>query len=80
MSSYEEYAEEKQLLDGLVEEGRRIVEIKEDLDGAVVLFSALPESSERKEAGSISLRLSTADARKHVAVLLIRQQAVPQEL
>lgn len=75
MSTYEEYAAEKEQLDFLLEEGRRIVAFKEDLDGAVVVFSKPLADNMQNEANEpVVIRLGTADARKHVAVLLIRQQ------
>ncbi|MGN7453655.1 hypothetical protein ACTHPH_02435 [Paenibacillus pasadenensis] len=77
MSAYEAYAEEKQRLDALVEEGRLIEEIREDLDGAVIRFSAAPGAARGTgEDAALGLRIGTADARKHAAVLLIRQLAV----
>lgn len=59
MSAYEAYAEEKQRLDALVEEGRLIEEIREDLDGAVIRFRL---RRERRGTGR-TLRSGCASAR-----------------
>ncbi|MDP4099286.1 hypothetical protein OIN60_21455 [Paenibacillus sp. P96] len=69
MSAYELYAAEKLELDGLVESGYQIRSVQEGLDGADVrlVHPGLPE-------GEASLRLLTADARKYLTVLLLRER------
>ena len=69
MSSYHEYAVEKEKVDFYQLSGYRITNVIESLDGAYVEFT-LQENSEHKQ----SLVVSTADGRKYLSSLVFEQQ------
>lgn len=69
MSAYEEYCEEKQAVDALLEDGFKIVGINEALDGMEIRFRKQPPESDEAQ-----LLLLTADARKYVSNLIINKQ------
>lgn len=76
MSAFEDFDKERQAVDELLQQGYRVVNITEDLDGARVTFThsgQLPSP--------VELVLLTADARKHVttAVFAGRKPAEPIE-
>ncbi|MGK9252067.1 hypothetical protein [Paenibacillus humicus] len=73
MSACESAWEEKRLLDRLLEEERSILDVREDLDGTVVRFSAPVAGSGRHASSPCLIRLQSADARKYVANLVILQ-------
>ncbi len=73
MTACESAWEEKQLLDRLLEEGRSILDVREDLDGTLVRFSAPGVRSGRHSPVTRLIRLESADARKYVANLVILQ-------
>ncbi|MBB3110764.1 hypothetical protein FHS18_002831 [Paenibacillus phyllosphaerae] len=65
MAAFDEYMREKESIDELLASGYRITAIREDLDGAAVLFKRAGTPAEVSE-----LQLLTADARKYVVTLL----------
>jgi hypothetical protein len=65
MSSWHQYMKEKEQIDGLIESGCLITEIKEGLDGDLVRFERGADVQE--------LLLLTADARKYIGSALIEQ-------
>lgn len=67
MSEYEQFMREKQKLDNFVSQKFKIVGVKEDLNGALL-------DLEHPGGETASLHLETANARKYVAALLIRQE------
>ncbi|GGF94867.1 hypothetical protein [Paenibacillus abyssi] len=69
MSAYEEFWEEKQEIDALMEKGFTIVGVAEIMDGMDVRFAR--EASEPNQTG---LRLLSADARKYIVGLIIEKQ------
>ncbi|MCA1038061.1 hypothetical protein LCM00_00955 [Bacillus infantis] len=68
MSDYQFFLHEKDKIDFYIEKGFRILQVKEDLDGAVILFDN-PVSGIQE-----SIQIGTADARKYFSGLLIRQK------
>jgi hypothetical protein len=67
MSEYKAYIEEKEKIDGLIQEGYRIICVNEDLDGAFVEFERLEDKSRRQ------LQILTADARKYFSNILMTE-------
>lgn len=65
MSAFDEFDQERQAIDELLQQGYRVTRIAEDLDGAKVTFS--PGGPGRSP---VELLLLTADARKHVTTLV----------
>ncbi|MBY0009315.1 hypothetical protein [Paenibacillus typhae] len=76
MSAFAEFDKERQAVDKLLLQGYRIVNIKEDLDGAEVTFVRSGSDSD-----PVKLLLLTADARKHVATAVFagNKPAAPVE-
>lgn len=70
MPTYATSAVEKLEMDRLVASGYRIRAVQEGLDGAGVYFEH-PDSVEQPH---MHMQLLTADARKYLAVLLLREQ------
>ncbi|WP_151733621.1 hypothetical protein [Paenibacillus tengchongensis] len=74
MSAFTEFDQERREINELLEQGYRIVNIEEDLDGARVKFM---------RSGPVAavqvLQLLTADARKHVTTVLPGIQRTPEE-
>lgn len=69
MSSFKEFALEKEKIDLYLYEGYEISKVTESLDGAYVEFEK-PENREEKQ----SLILSTADGRKYLSSIVFEQQ------
>ncbi|MBB6634372.1 hypothetical protein [Cohnella thailandensis] len=67
MTAYDEYAAEKQTIEGLVANGYLIARVNELLDGAEAIF--VKQGAEKEK-----VVLRTADARKHLSYLVIAQQ------
>lgn len=76
MSAFDEFDQERQEIDGLLQQGYSILSIIEDLDGARVKFV---HGNPNKVP--VWLQLLTADARKYVTtvVLAAHLQAAPIE-
>jgi hypothetical protein len=69
MSAFDDFAKERQEVDGLLFKGYTIAGIQEDLDGARVKFvRSEPAKS------TVELLLLTADARKYVTTLIFAGQ------
>jgi len=68
MSDWHHYLEEKAAVDQLVADGFAIVEVSEGLDGDGVRFA-------RPAGGEAELLLTTAEGRKYLGTVLIRQLA-----
>ncbi|ADU29580.1 hypothetical protein [Evansella cellulosilytica] len=68
MSDYQEYLSEWEKIDYLVEQGYRIVRVKESLSGDIVDF----ELSEKN--GVEILHIKTAEGRKYYANLLMQEK------
>lgn len=71
MSEYQEFLQERDRIDFLIQQGYRINHITENLSGAFVNFEKVEESGETQ---SETLQIVTPDARKYFSVLLIKQQ------
>ncbi|MNP71742.1 hypothetical protein D3C76_1681720 [compost metagenome] len=69
MSVWQEMMQEKEMIAELVASGYTIEHIIEDLDGDIVKFSR--DAGEKESIQEV--RLSTADARKYLGVVLIEQ-------
>ena len=69
MSSYREFAEEKEKIDSLKRKGYQIRNVTESLDGAVVEFEHRENREERQK-----LLLETADARKYVSSIVFEER------
>lgn len=74
MSAYDEYAEEKRMIDELLAKGYAIAGVREGLDGAEVLFVKRGSA----EAARAQVHLLTAEARKYMSYLVLVQQAEAQ--
>lgn len=76
MSAFAEFDKERQAVDKLLMQGYGIVNIKEDLDGAVVTFVR-----SGSDGDPVRLLLLTADARKYVATAVFagKKSAAPVE-
>ena len=67
MSEYQEFLQERDRIDFLIQQGYRIMNVTENLSGAFVDF-------EKNEAVNETLQILTPDARKYFSVLLLKQQ------
>jgi hypothetical protein len=67
LSEYQEFLQERDRLDFMVQKGYRIKNVLENLSGAFVEFENLEGESE-------TLQVLTPDARKYFSVLLLNQQ------
>ncbi|MEH7443671.1 hypothetical protein V7201_15270 [Bacillus sp. JJ1122] len=67
MSEYQEFLQERDRLDFMVQKGYRIKNVVENLSGAFVEF-------ENSEGEYETLQILTPDARKYFSVLLLKQQ------
>ncbi|WP_050180392.1 hypothetical protein [Domibacillus robiginosus] len=63
MSDYKEFVKEKEAIDALIDDGYRIIAVKETLEGD---FTEFERHLERKE-----LHLLTAEARKYIGTLIV---------
>jgi hypothetical protein len=70
LSEYQEFLQERDRIDFLVEKGFKIKNITENLSGAFVEFEKTLDSEIENE----TLHILTADARKYFSVVLINQQ------
>ncbi|QOR64638.1 hypothetical protein IM538_12235 [Cytobacillus suaedae] len=66
MSDYQQFLQERDRIDFLLQNGYKIANITENLSGAFVDF-------ENKEKEQETLHIQTADARKYFSVTLIKQ-------
>lgn len=71
MSTFIEYMEEIELIDHYIEQGYKITFIDEHMDGATVTWI----KSDAQE-GDRTMLLKTADARKYLGEVLIKQLAM----
>jgi hypothetical protein len=69
MSSYKEFALEKEKIDFYQHRGYEVSKVTESLDGAFVEFEQPANSEDRQ-----SLVLSTADGRKYLSSIVFEQQ------
>jgi hypothetical protein len=67
MSDYQLFLHERDKIDFYIQKGFSIQQVKEDLDGAAILF-VNPDSGIQE-----TIQVGTADARKYFSGLLIRQ-------
>lgn len=73
MSSHQEFLEEKDKIDYLLQQGYYIKTVRENLSGAFVEFELkIPDPSGKKDATQI-LHIKNADARKYFSSLLMKQ-------
>lgn len=63
MSDYKRFIKEKEKIEALIQDGYRIMAVKETLEGDVVEFKRHLEEKE--------LHLSTAEARKYIGTILV---------
>ncbi|MCM3788757.1 hypothetical protein RG959_04730 [Domibacillus sp. 8LH] len=63
MSDYKGFIKEKEAIDALIDDGYRIIAVRETLEGDFIEFE---RHIERKE-----LHLLTADARKYIGTLIV---------
>lgn len=66
MSDYQQFLQERDRIDFLLQNGYKITNITENLSGAFIDF-------ENKEKEQETLHIQTADARKYFSVMLIKQ-------
>jgi len=66
MSDYQQFLQERDRIDFLLQKGYKIKQVKENLNGALVDF----EKGEHTE----TLHLATAEGRKYISVKVIQQQ------
>jgi hypothetical protein len=69
MSSYKEFLEEKEKIDGLLQYGYEITRIHENLSGAFVEFT-----NSKNQEDKVELQILTADARKYFSSIIIANQ------
>ncbi|MBD1382486.1 hypothetical protein [Metabacillus arenae] len=70
MSEYNQFLQERERIDFLLQKGYKIKNITENLSGAFVEFEKIEEPHEENE----TLHILTPDARKYFSVVLIKQQ------
>lgn len=72
MSEYQEFLQERDRIDFLIQNGYKITNITENLSGAFVHFekSKDPQADSKKE----TLHILTAEARKYFSVMVLQQQ------
>ncbi|MGD6901707.1 hypothetical protein [Bacillus infantis] len=68
MSDYQFFLHERDKIDFYIEKGFRILQVKEGLDGAAILF-ANPASGIQE-----TIHVGTAEARKYFSGLLLKQK------
>lgn len=69
MSDYQQYLQERDKIDFLIQKGYVISDVKENLSGAFLEFVKVQEGEKQTE----TLQILTADARKYFSVILINQ-------
>jgi hypothetical protein len=67
LSEYQEFLQERDRLDFMIQQGYSIKNITENLSGAFVEF-------ENQEGENETLQILTPDARKYFSFLLLKQQ------
>ena len=72
MSEYQEFLQERDRIDYLVQMNYKIKNITENLSGAFVEFEKSKDAND--EAENEVLHISTAEGRKYFSVVLIKQQ------
>ncbi|MEI5908441.1 hypothetical protein WAK64_15435 [Bacillus spongiae] len=65
MVNHQEYIAEREKIDFLIEKEFTIIDVTEDLNGSIVVFS--------KGEEEISLHVKTAEARKYFSNLLVQK-------
>lgn len=82
MSAYDDYAEEKRVIDELLGKGYAIIHVQEGLEGAEALFEKRSDGKDKGESESQASRvkvwLLTAEARKYLSYLVLVQQSEAQ--
>ncbi|PLS05318.1 hypothetical protein CVD27_09975 [Neobacillus cucumis] len=73
MSEYQQFLEERDLVDYYIQKGFQIKTITENLSGAYVLFEK-KDSNDEKETETETIHILTPAARKYFSVRLIQQQ------
>ena len=71
MSEYQQFLQEREQIDFLIDKGYKIKNITENLNGAVVEFEKVESSDEKSFE---TLHIQTPNARKYFSVKLIQQQ------
>lgn len=72
MSEYQQYLQEREKMDLLIQKGYKIKKVTENLSGAMVEFEK--SESQSKETKSETLHIVTPNARKYFSVKLIQQR------
>ena len=72
MSEYQQFLQEREQIDFLIDKGYKIKNITENLNGAIVEFEKIENN---KEKSFETLQIQTPNARKYFSVKLIQQQA-----
>jgi hypothetical protein len=70
LSNYQQFLNEREKIDLLIQKGYRIKYVNENLSGAFVEF----ENKSQEEKRNVTHHVLTADARKYFSVILIKQQ------
>lgn len=71
MSEYQQFLQEREQIDFLIDKGYKIKNTNENLNGAVVEFEKIENSD---ETNNETLYIQTPNARKYFSVKLIQQQ------
>ncbi|MEW4371398.1 hypothetical protein [Paenibacillus kandeliae] len=69
MSAFAEFEKEKMQIDEIMAQGYMVLAIRENLDGALIVFARSNNSKDQTQ-----LQLLTADARKYVTSLLFAKR------
>lgn len=72
MSEYQQFLQERDQIDFLIQKGYRIGNVKETLSGAFVEF--VKTDSKTSEETTETLKVVTPEGRKYFSVLIIKQQ------
>ena len=72
MSEYQEFLQERDRIDILLQKGFKIKHIMENLSGAFVEFEK--KKNHNGESDNETLHITTPEARKYFSVILIKQQ------
>lgn len=72
MSEYQQFLQERDRIDFLIQKGYKIKKITENLSGAIVEFEK--SESHNKEMKRETLHIVTPNARKYFSVKLIQQK------
>ncbi|MBD3107722.1 hypothetical protein IEO70_05020 [Bacillus sp. AGMB 02131] len=71
MSEHQQYLQEREQIDFLIDKGYQIKTISESLDGDIVTFEKIDSNN---VTGIETLLIQTPKARKHFSVKLVQQQ------